>query len=138
MERDLVELLGPVFRDLDGLLLFFLALCNVSLREGVSNNCLKLVWLQGIKHGEEVGAVNLASLWHSVGQVLVEFFMAGEHLKHVGDVDLLEQRHVDGPDLFHLQQLLLVLEYAAKEVLVDVPDGWQVVLHYKTVKSNQI
>ena len=93
------------------------------------NDLLELVRLQGVEYGEEVGAVDLAALRHAVWQVLHQLLVVTEHVQHVCNIELLVEGYMHGHDVTYLQELLLLLEDAAEEVLGDVVDGREVVLH---------
>ena len=94
------------------------------------DNLLKLLWLECVEHREEVSAVNLASLCQAIRQVPFQLVMVLEHFQHIGDIELLIERHINGDDVRHLHQLLFLREDLTKEVLGYVLFRRQVVLHY--------
>lgn len=57
-----------------------------------------------------------------------QLFVVLEKFKHVRDIELLIERHIDGDDVRHLHQLLFLREYLTKEVLGYVLFRRQVVL----------
>lgn len=57
-----------------------------------------------------------------------QLFVVLEKFKHVSDIELLIERHIDGDDVRHLHQLLFLREYLTKEVLGYVLFRRQVVL----------
>ena len=68
-----------------------------------------------------------------------QFFVVLENFKHVCDIELLIERHINGDDVRHLHQLLFLREDLTKEVLGYVLFRRQVVLHYKlTIRKNQL
>ena len=122
-------MLKPRLRDLNRLHLLLLVLCDVSLDLGVRDNLLELLWLKRVEHREEVSAVDLASLCQAIRQMPFQLFMVLEHLKDISDVELLIERHIDRDDIGHLHQLLFISEDTANEILIDVMNRWQIVLH---------
>ena len=93
-------------------------------------HALNLVRFHRVEHGEEVGAVDLPSLRHTVWEVQMQLLVLAEHLKNVFDIEFLVERHVNWLHFGHLEELLLFSQHCLKPVLPNVVQRRQVVLHY--------
>ena len=136
MEGHLLKLLVPGIRDLDLVDFVSIALYGMSLSCCVLHDLLHVVEMDRIQDVEEVLASWVSILWIFVLEEDVECCILGEILVQPLHRELLVVRDVDILHLLLLQQPLLVVEDLSEEVLVDLGDGWEVVLDYNANEYN--
>lgn len=111
------ELLLPVLRHLDGLLLHVLALASQALLGGVLDDLLQVVRLQRVEYVEEVLSWRSLAFRVLVGEVALKDRVLSHRRVDVLDTELLVVWHFDEDHVRPLEQLLLPGEHLLDEVL---------------------
>ena len=93
------------------------------------NHLPQLISRHGVEDVEEEGAVDLPALAHLVRHIRLDALIILVGLPDLGHVDLFIEGHSNGLDLGPVEDLLLPGEEELQEVLVDVADRREVVLH---------
>ena len=120
-ERDGIELLPPIFGDLDAAVVGLALAGFESLAVGMEDEFGNIVGIEGIQYVEVVGAIRLAALGESVGQEALELGVIFELLLQVLHAEFVECGDVDPHDVRELEQGLLLCEDEAEVILVQHP-----------------
>ena len=131
----LLELLLPVFGDLDGLHLPSLSLRGHALLVGVVQHLLEEVGMDGVEYIEEVLPGRILAFWEDVGEVLLHLLIIGELRPEVYDSELVIVRDFDEVDLLLLEQLLLLRKQRLEEVFIDRLGRRQIELYYMGMRD---
>ena len=130
-----LELLLPLVGDGDGILLCLLIGHGISLRVGEVDRLLHLFRVLGVPDIVEVALIALKAFWKLVREVAGHVFLLDHLLVQGLDSNLVIGWRIAEFHLFHLQELLLVLEHLLEVILRDHLVGRQIPLSISTYKS---
>ena len=127
--RKLVELLKPVFADLDDGVGILTLIRQTPVVVGGRDELLSVLRIERVHHVVEVSPIRPTAFGQLFREVLHEVRVVLELWVEGVDTELVELGHVDHLDVDEVQQLLLLSEDHPEEVLVDHGVGRHVELH---------
>ena len=136
-EGHALQLLRPVLRDLDGLVLVAVSTYHHTLLVCVGHDLLQVLRVQGVEDVKKVFSRRTFVFRVLVGEVLREGSVSLQVRPQVLHRELVVVRHCDLLQLVLLQQLLPVCKDFLKEVLGDHLLLGKVVLFYKAVSDKK-
>ena len=133
----LVQLVEPVFTNVDGFCLLVLPCNGVPLLIGVFDKLCDVLTAYGVHDVEEVVPVGQAALWQLVREELHEELQSFHLWPQLLHADLVVVGHVYKPHLAYGHEHLLLGQDLLEEVFVEHCVIRQVELHYTVVKEKQ-
>ena len=124
------EGLEPLLRHLDGLRALTRRAFRDALLGRASDQLLEVARVDGVDDGVEVVAVRESVLRQLRREVWLELLVILELRPEVADGQLVVAGNRDGDDVLLQEELLLFLEYLAKEVAADLINWRQEELDY--------